>query len=411
MTHQKKKGRPKKNHIEKEGHIIEEEVDKPQTCGICREDVPNDCAMLCDGICNEWYHLRCVNLDNDDYISINDMADKIKWFCRECNFKLETFFQGKVLYYKQDREINHLRLTVETLLSTVKGVVNDNVRINDKLDKVMASGFMKETSTSKPIISEEVLPSWSTMNKTHGRGRGRSFAPAATNYDKGQPMKDAFQDYSDATEKPSNVASRLVNSVRRDRDSKKITSEYRDSLHKLSSSNVRSTPSLVAGRPFVSPKKPFKKNVVYGKRSNSVIKSVAVKPIRKKAIFVSRLCPEVVPSSIEELIKSELKLDYIKCSQLKTKFDSYSSFHVEINEADLDKVMCDELWPEGSLITHFRGTLKKDFIINQGPRHSPEPFLFSEDSLHPLDPTTVDREQEMDLNQSFHPSEPRTDLT
>lgn len=404
--HQKKIGRPRKNHIEEEQQVKEDKIESPQKCGSCKIDVPDDCAILCDGWCGEWYHLECVNLDNDDYISINDLAEKVKWFCHDCNSKLENILKSGE-FYKQDRELNQLRLTVETLLTTVKGVINDKIRLNEKMDKLIESDrpSMNQTSLARPVISEEVVPSWSSINKNPGRGRGRGFSlTSAVNSIRKQPLKDALLDFSDATEKRvSNVASYSVGHVDRGRN------ERRHNRMEAISKSPR--PTTGGGKEISSKFSndrnsrawPSSKNVVYGKSSNSKIKSVVVKPIRKKAIFVSRLCPEVVAVSIEDFVKGELNLDYIKCSQLKTKFDSYSSFHIEVNESDYDKVMSGELWPEGSLITPFRGTLKKDYVINRNRRSSPEHFLSQENGHHPLDPTS-ELERETDFNRSFHSS-------
>lgn len=53
------------------------------------------------------------------------MAEKVKWFCRECNSKLDKILKCGEDFNTQERELNQVWLTVETLLSTVKGVIND----------------------------------------------------------------------------------------------------------------------------------------------------------------------------------------------------------------------------------------------------------------------------------------------
>lgn len=102
------------------------------------------------------------------------------------------------------------------------------------------------------------------------------------------------------------------------------------------------------------------KLVINGSKKDSDLKSVKRLP-RKKAAFVSRLSPETSVKEISDFL-GPLGLDFLLCHKLKTKFQSYSSFHIQVYESDFDRVMDESTWPEGCLVTEFSGKLRKDQI-------------------------------------------------
>lgn len=58
-----------------------------------------------------------------------------------------------------------------------------------------------------------------------------------------------------------------------------------------------------------------------GKRIDSVLKSIPLKPIiQRKAAFLSRLNPKVKNTEIVNLLKREFDLEHLKCFQLKRNF-------------------------------------------------------------------------------------------
>ncbi|KAG8184452.1 hypothetical protein JTE90_002301 [Oedothorax gibbosus] len=83
---------------------------------------------------------------------------------------------------------------------------------------------------------------------------------------------------------------------------------------------------------------------------------------RRAAAFVSRLNPSTQAIEVQDFLSS-LKLSHLKCVKMKTKFNSYSSFHIEILESDLQVLLDDGLWPEGCIIFKFFGRLKQDQIL------------------------------------------------
>lgn len=102
--------------------------------------------------------------------------------------------------------------------------------------------------------------------------------------------------------------------------------------------------------------------VISGSNKNSGLKTVSKLP-RRKALFVSRLSPETSEEVINESLNF-LHLDYLKCRRLKSRFPSYASFHIETYEKDFEKLLDECVWPEGCIVSEFRGRLRNDQVCN-----------------------------------------------
>lgn len=83
---------------------------------------------------------------------------------------------------------------------------------------------------------------------------------------------------------------------------------------------------------------------------------------KRRSLFMSKFNTSVDVDTMTQLLKS-LKLDHFRCAQLRTKFTSYRSFYVEVNEIDFEKLKSSDVWSSGTLITPFYGQLKKKAII------------------------------------------------
>jgi len=84
---------------------------------------------------------------------------------------------------------------------------------------------------------------------------------------------------------------------------------------------------------------------------------VVKKAVRRKALFVSRFDPQVSEEDIKNSLKNLVKLSSLNCTKLKTKFSSYSSFHVSVEESDFTLINDTAIWPAGCLIAPFYGRL------------------------------------------------------
>ncbi|GBO15926.1 hypothetical protein AVEN_172151-1 [Araneus ventricosus] len=110
----------------------------------------------------------------------------------------------------------------------------------------------------------------------------------------------------------------------------------------------------------VKEKKTNLKVVLNGAGKNSNLEIVGKMP-KRKAIFLSRLGPSTTVNDITNYLSS-LKLQYLQCNRLKTKFQSYASFHIEVHECDLHLLLDASFWSEGCRITESYGKLRKDQI-------------------------------------------------
>jgi len=98
---------------------------------------------------------------------------------------------------------------------------------------------------------------------------------------------------------------------------------------------------------------------------------VVNRPVKRKALFVSRFHPDVSVEDITKSLKNQLKLKSVECCKLKTKFNSYSSFHVSVEEADFNLVNNVGVWPRGCLIAPFYGPLLPEQRFSNGNVGSP----------------------------------------
>ena len=112
------------------------------------------------------------------------------------------------------------------------------------------------------------------------------------------------------------------------------------------------------------------KPVLCGTSAVGNINVISKKPITK-AVFVSRLASEVtVVKMTDNFVNQNLK--FVKITKLKTKFDTYSSFHIEIEEEQFEEFFNADFFPEGSFISPFYGKLMSE-QVNELDENLPTP--------------------------------------
>jgi hypothetical protein len=87
--------------------------------------------------------------------------------------------------------------------------------------------------------------------------------------------------------------------------------------------------------------------------SRSLSLPVISKPERSKALFVSRFSPEVTADDVHKSLKEQLSLKMLVCTKLRTKFNSYSSFHISVTEDEFALINNIGVWPSGCLIAPY----------------------------------------------------------
>ena len=95
---------------------------------------------------------------------------------------------------------------------------------------------------------------------------------------------------------------------------------------------------------------------------------------RKPAdVFVSRLNPNTTIDEVKSFVSSQFKSAHTTlCQQLKTRYDTYASFYVQIDGISFNEALNLDNWPEGVLVKRF---YKRDELIGrqQGPSTSNVP--------------------------------------
>lgn len=245
------------------------------------------------------------------------------------------------------------------------------------------------TPDVKPTVNESVMLPWSKVDKGFGRGRGRGLnkpggrtslgsssveqlksnglRSTMPNFERGSVnvnISPRFQDVDVVEDGHDPGSWKTVNhgrqNVNRGRVSNKTGGLYKTS--NVSNGRGRNTSDVLIGK----------------RTDSSVIKCAQPRPITKKrAVFLSRLCPEVTVKNIEQFVKEEIDPQNLRCTQIKTKFEGYASFHVEVGEEDFEKVMSADMWPEGCLIAPFKGLLRKDLHLNSS--NEDDAFLATKD--------------------------------
>jgi hypothetical protein len=92
--------------------------------------------------------------------------------------------------------------------------------------------------------------------------------------------------------------------------------------------------------------------------------SVVAKRVRTKSLFVSRFSTDVTSTDIDKSLNEQLKLTSLTCTRLKTKFNSYASFHISVVQDDFHLINNTSVWPSGCLIALYYGRLHPDRIYS-----------------------------------------------
>ena len=70
-------------------------------------------------------------------------------------------------------------------------------------------------------------------------------------------------------------------------------------------------------------------------------------------LFVSRLLPKTSAGNVQKHILAETGLTKFRVEQLKTRYDTYSSFHIRCEKQVLNSLLNPDIWPQGLLIKPF----------------------------------------------------------
>jgi hypothetical protein len=83
-----------------------------------------------------------------------------------------------------------------------------------------------------------------------------------------------------------------------------------------------------------------------------------------RLFFVWHLSREVSALDVEKSLKEQLSLKKLVCTRLKTKYNTYPSFHVSVIEDDFPLINKIGVWSTGCLIAAFYGKLTSDQVYS-----------------------------------------------
>lgn len=339
-------------------------------CPCCKILVNDeDKGVQCEGFCRFWFHVGCVKISNDEYEAMNSLGDKSRWLCDQCGLRLDNLVKN---VFDVD-SIIQLNATVSRLVSIVKGVVDDNVILNHKIDSI-AGNTTDLLSTVVSRKQEIDLFSSPSQNTTHNHYHNDNDVILSQSFECSQiqpKTSETVKSYS------TSVTSVEINEERGQ------VSEIVDESTTVNShpSNPVSYSSVLM-RESVSAKKIVNSVIVpetnrskgkYSKRKSVIIGSniskSGLKPAEKKKwIFISRCDIDSTVEQVEGYIKDG-GIVTLSCEKLKTRHASCNSFKVSVHEKDFACLLKDDFWPSGIFVKEYefpRNTFKPRLIRPSG---------------------------------------------
>jgi hypothetical protein len=83
-------------------------------------------------------------------------------------------------------------------------------------------------------------------------------------------------------------------------------------------------------------------------------------------------------------MKEQLILKNLVCTKLKTKFNSYSSFHIPVMEEEFSLINNTGIWPTGCLIAQYYDKHTSDQIFTPSTPDTEAPSATSNSAVDPV---------------------------
>lgn len=388
---------------------IENEVSDNETayCGICKHSLDVNVAMSCDGFCKSLFHPECVDIDNDSFCAISEVMDYVKWFCKQCENKMDMLLNklskldmgwdwptilNVVLDQLELQSQSNLDLSkrMDILSDQYHNVSGKLADISSKYDMLVETG-----TRPRPIVKNKTdLASSTELSEFDLTVVGNLPTPGEGHRPSEQQGNTTKLLYSnvlcDQLNKPTSSITGPKSQLPTGNNSNITHSRViTNSSRGLVGSKSKDT-TLVDNRDMVEDdfevyhsrkrksamrrkqgnfnnREPARVSSVarpiLGKRSGGDTKLKAAS--RRSWIFVSRVDASVTKDGVESFLK-ESQVDDFVCYELETKYDTYRSFKIGVNEVMFEKILDPEFWDEGILVKEFvpprKQQNKKDFL-------------------------------------------------
>jgi hypothetical protein len=128
-------------------------------CGKCNKNV-SKCskAVLCKGSCKQWYHVKCTDLDLDDYKLIADNGTR--WVCGNCESNeslIDTDEDNGLTNLELRNEIESLNAIIEALGKDLKETNNENKTLASRNVRLQEMVLEREEEIVKLKLALENL--------------------------------------------------------------------------------------------------------------------------------------------------------------------------------------------------------------------------------------------------------------
>lgn len=93
------------------------------------------------------------------------------------------------------------------------------------------------------------------------------------------------------------------------------------------------------------------KKAVIGSKKTGPIKAVAT--VKRLSVFMSRLPPGTGEDAIKSYVLEQTGAEEVTAQKLKTKFNTYESYRLDITNPSCDNILDPELWAQGLVVRRF----------------------------------------------------------
>ena len=97
--------------------------------------------------------------------------------------------------------------------------------------------------------------------------------------------------------------------------------------------------------------RPAANKVVIGSGKTGPIKAVTA--VKRRSVVMSRLRPGTGEEAVKRYVKDQTGADEVIAEKLKTRYDSYESYHLDIVNPSCDDVFNPEIWAQVLVVRRF----------------------------------------------------------
>ncbi|KAG8316006.1 hypothetical protein J6590_060797 [Homalodisca vitripennis] len=125
-------------------------VDEDVFCGSCENRIKStDKVIKCEGFCKLTFHLGCKNVSSKEFEAMQQLKDLMKYMWETCVQKIAKITSHKI----SADDYFGLHYMVGTLLGLVKGAVNDNSQLNERVSKLENNIRLSSDNDNVPVNS------------------------------------------------------------------------------------------------------------------------------------------------------------------------------------------------------------------------------------------------------------------